>query len=396
MNRNLDKPKQIIASLLQQASGGPKFGQGQPDIEYSPLHGGYTASLVGVATVTQRVVVKSDDNDNVVSQAQALQQAASDERLPKDLRDAFPKVLATQQQPSAYMMEHFDHALGYLSLADAAFPSDGRQATSLTELQRPVSRFLDLAFGGYKGSANRRLMPNLWADSVDRITDRLVLAEAADARLSLNQPLWLNDVPLPSLADMLRALDKHRALLGTWSAHFVTWVHGDPNAGNIIFKAEPTGVAVKLIDVKDWGTGDWVFDIAKVAHHLLVTLPIERPRPDAIRPVARFEHRGDAAGIDYRFDVPMDIEVLVQGILERTESFALSMGDTHWRARFDLYMASCLLSVALGRLSDSRRPCISAILMLYAEGLRWLQRVVDRLPAETHSTATASVSIDAL
>lgn len=382
MTAKLSNPYTIVSALLAK-TGGP-FGTGHalPQFTVKPLTGGNTADLVGVVTWTHTAVVKAANDDKVLDEAQRMLETAHDLRLPEALRKSVPKLLATGTSPASILMEHFDEKDGYISLQDRAFPVNGRSPDSLTELQRGVFCVLDLFFHGYKASANHRLMPNQWADGVDRIAERMASANAVDERFDMELPLWVNGAPLTSLADMLRTMDKYRAVLGTWSARFVTWVHGDPNMGNIIVRFDPGTVEVKLIDPKAWGTGDWVFDMAKMVHHLGVTLPVERPLPGAVRPAASFARRDGIAVIDHQFEVPMDIDVLMQGILDRAESFAQSMGDSHWRARFDLYMASCLLGVVVGRLGSGRAPNVDAALILYAEGMRWLQKVIDRLPVD--------------
>lgn len=382
MKHHLDRPKEIVAALLQQARG-PCQSPAQTEVDVEPLSGGNTAEVVGLATVTQRWVVKAANDPKVVQEARVLQSFVADERLPAELRRAMVRVVAIQDDPPSYLMELLPAGDGWRSLQDRSFPADRQAPDTPTDLHRGVDRILDVLYGGYKAAADRRLMPSLFEDGVERIAERMSAAGKADGRFDPGKPLTVQGKPLMPLAAMLESMQVRRATLGTWLAPFVTRVHGDSNAGNLILKLDSTGVELKLIDVKAWESGgDWVFDMAKLVHHLIVTLPIEQPRPGTPAPWIVCTEREGTVVIDHGFHVPPDIEALATHVIDRSAAFAQAMGDAHWRQRFELYMASCLLGLPFGRLSSSRRPNANAALMLYAEGMRWLQRVVDRLPAD--------------
>jgi hypothetical protein len=393
MKNHLDRPNRIVAALLEQVRCQRGPDHSQLDVDFAPLSGGNTADIVGVATVTQRWVVKAANDPKVVQEARALQAFAADERLPAELRRAMVRVVAIQDDPPSYVMELLPAADGWRSLQDRSFPVDGRAPDTHTDLHRGVDRILDVLYGGYKAAADRRLMPSLFEDGPERIAERMSAAVSADGRFDSAKPLTVQGIALMSLSAMLQSMQVHRATLGTWLAPFVTRVHGDSNSGNLILKLDPTGVEVKFIDVKAWESGgDWAFDIAKLVHHLIVTLPIERPRPSTPAPWIVCTERDGAVVIDHGFHVPADVEALATHVIERSGAFALAMGDVDWRQRFELYMASCLLGLPAGRLSSRRKPNASAALMLYAEGMRWLQRVVDRLPADGPAPASPAAA----
>jgi hypothetical protein len=179
---------------------------------------------------------------------------------------------------------------------------------------------------------------------------------------------------------------------------FSTVTHGDPNPGNIMFRTTSTGVELKFIDPKEWMTGDYLFDIAKITHFLENTGPVEKPQvssppaatgggapgENAVRSVYRRDE--DGAHLEYTIGLPNWTGLLVEACFERVAQFAGERGDFHWRARYELGMAANLLGLPLGRLAKGRKD---SALILYGEGLKWLDQFCARLPGGTKRSAPA-------
>ena len=163
-------------------------------------------------------------------------------------------------------------------------------------------------------------------------------------------------------------LDRLSSKVREYEPGFITFVHGDPNPENILVKINTHAVDVKFIDVKEWGDGDYLFDIAKLIHYVLVTGPVERLQ-DPAQPQSRFLSER-AVELRYSFPRPAVLETVAKMVEKRTEQLAAELGDVHWRQRYALAMAANLLGLPLGRIKRGRRE---SALVLYAEGLKWLK-----------------------
>jgi aminoglycoside phosphotransferase (APT) family kinase protein len=86
---------------------------------------------------------------------------------------------------------------------------------------------------------------------------------------------------LTRLSDWLDEIGKCLPQAEVLFPSFQTAVHGDSHPANIIIRLEPAGkgeyrTEIRLIDPRGWHLGDYVFDLAKLAHYLILVGPVER------------------------------------------------------------------------------------------------------------------------
>ncbi len=295
--------------------------------------------------------------------------------LPERFRNAWPVVYAVRNRPPyAYLMEYFPSADGWQSLEDRFYPKPGALPIPDAQAVRLVNTVLDILFMGYDASWDERTLPSLNADYVSRIQTRLVAAANLDPRFR-SQPLSINGTPFEPWKAYLDLLTESASFLGTITPPFSTVVHGDPNPGNLLLRTDSSTVEVKLIDPKEWQTGDYLFDIAKLTHFVEATGPIEKPHPDMPLSVSYTDNDGSAE-LAFRFGLPTWTRPVVDACLSRAEIFAAKRGDKHWAARYELGMAANLLGLPEGRLKKGRPE---AALALYGEGIHWLAKFCARL-----------------
>jgi hypothetical protein len=241
-----------------------------------------------------------------------------------------------------------------------------------SEVQRCTAAALDALFAGYSASVNRRSLPNVRLDLVERIRSRLSAAGAVDSRY-LPRPWRVNGHPLPAWDSMLDAIEQRVDWLAL-APPFTTWIHGDCHPGNLIVRGSPQGVEVKLIDAKLRGAvgADYLIDVGRLVQFLTVTLPVQRPLGTVDLAVD-----DKAATLDYRFEQPVWTDRVVQAFLDRTESFAAAQGDRHWRDRLDLTMAADMLGLIAGRL-EAGHAGDPELPIWFGEGLGLLRRFCER------------------
>jgi hypothetical protein len=346
----------------------------QFDVESTPLGGGNTAGLVATATLHARFVFKLDhDSRKLAEEGLLMRRLRSDPKLPQSFRDSFPRVYAVRtESPFAFLMEIFPEDDHFRSLENLLYPA-AEPPPSDANVFRWVHAALDLLFQGYDHSVDPRGQPNLFVDYVDRIKDRLQATARSDDRYNC-RPVQANGELLPPWDETLRALARERPKILSIAPGFITHVHGDPNPGNLILRDGLAGIEVKQIDPKEWGTGDYLFDVTKVTHFLAGTGPAEKTTYGTPT-LEKFAVESGETIVDYRLASASWTSGAVEAIRERTRRFATQHGDPHWELRYMLGMAANLLGLPLGRLS--KKPEAAAI--LYAEGLRWLQGFRERL-----------------
>jgi hypothetical protein len=144
-------------------------------------------------------------------------------------------------------------------------------------------------------------------------------------------------------------IDRAARRLDDVRPRFSTFVHGDPNPENVMWRSDPSGnFTFRLIDPKDWWTGDYLFDVAKLIHYIRVTSPVQHLR-------LATEHVVDGTVSFYRYDAgPLDPHHdAVTQLVDLVGTFA---GDnahpdvSGWRVRLDLAIAANLLGIAGPRL----------------------------------------------
>lgn len=330
--------------------------------QFRSLSGGNTALEVSVATSAIAFVFKADMDPKLIREAHTLADLRDDwrlgrfcSRLPRiyAIHDAFP--------PYAYLMEHFDvHT--YASIRQLFF-GDPTTRPSTLEASRVADAAIDALREAYERSKDPRQQVRMMGDVYySRI--RSGLAEAAQHHTVFRSvPLTINGRRIPAWSESLEMLHREQMALQSIAAPFVTVVHGDPNPGNILLRrnGDPD---VKFIDVKDWRTGDYLFDIAKLTHFLLHTGPIEDL---GLMRITSREKGEEGLSIDYDMAVPDYVSGATSTILEKTAEIARSLGDEQWRARYELAMASNLLGVIPKRLDS-----VNVALGLYVMGMQHL------------------------
>ena len=312
-----------------------------------------------------KCVFKMDTAPKLVEEANALRYVAERVELSDEFRSCFPQIYASHDYPPpyAYLMEQLE---GFVGTEELLFerPADTDGDTA----RRLVDKLLDLLLSAYNDSLRPRFRPNIWVDYVERIKDRLVVAANRDSRFASHT---VTVVPhgheYRPWQNYLEALRRDRAKIDSLAPPFTTFVHGDPNPENVLAAIDPKGVMLRFIDVKEWRDGDYLFDIAKFVHYLVVTGPVERMK--LADGTVKAEKRGDTVEIDYTLSNPDWIEKLSAQITHRVKEFANDHGDSECEQRLALGMASNLLGLPANRLTSGRED--SAVI-LYAEGLRYL------------------------
>lgn len=351
------------------------------DLVERPLSGGNTAERVGMLHLRLPFVFKMDSNKpKLAAEGAAIRAIRADPRLPQTFREAWPIVYALRTEaPYAYLMEYFPREAGWISLEDRLYPAAGEAGLDRLTVLRLTTRVLDVLFEGYEASVDRRSLPNVAADYVDRIAERLAEAAKVDARFAPRR-LRLGDRETAPWTVSLERLAGLRGRILSATPAFRTVVHGDPNPGNLLLSTGPSGTAVKLIDPKEWAAGDYLFDVAKITHFLEGTGPVEKPE-DGRPPKPTIREEDGVAVVDYEIRRPSWTADAVGLCLERVEEFARAEGDADWRARYALAMASNLLGLPIGRLTHKTNPRPDAAMILYCEGLKWLEQACELLEA---------------
>lgn len=362
---------EALTSGLLTAEGG---------ISDEPLTGGNTAERVGVLSLRLPFVFKMDSNGaKLAAEGATIRAIRTDPNLPRAFREAWPIIFALRSEPPyAYLMEYFPRDAGWISLEDRLYPGPDGAAPDRLAVLRLMTRVLDLLFEGYRASVDRRSLPNVAMDYVDRISGRLAEAAKQDARFR-PRPLRIGGRELAPWTDYLERLERRRDRILAVTPAFRTVVHGDPNPGNLLLRTDGGG-AVKLIDPKEWGAGDYLFDIAKITHFLEGTGPIEKPASGK-PPRPQLREEGRVGIVDYEIERPSWTDDAVAVCLEHVREFAEAQGDRAWRARYALAMASNLLGLPIGRLTHKKNPRPEAAFILYCEGLKRLAEACELVEA---------------
>lgn len=307
------------------------------DAELSDVHrfaAGNTAMMVARVDARMSYVVKVDTSPTLVHEAHYLQRMSSDPMLPPSTRAAFPRVFAIDDVGPiyGYLMEDLEgFAPMHIALREA-HPRGGELVTGF---------WATVLEPGYRASLRRRLAHDLWEDFFGRALERLSTASERGVLPAPNEPLRI------CVGSEVTKLDKGwsaeieacRDLLSAVRPAFGTWVHGDPNPENALWREDAQGVTFRALDPKDWWTGDYLFDAAKLGHYVVVTSPLEAGS------VARATLR---KGCDFELDEELFAagKLVEAHLLDRVEAFAQEVGDSCWRIRYQLAFAANLLSIA--------------------------------------------------
>lgn len=347
---------------------------------------GSTAQAVIEIGLQLRFVAKWDDNEKVLREAGWLRSVAQRADLPQRIRDRVPRVFAVRrgEETHAYLMEHFPSP-PYRNLARALKEEKGDPAAC----RDMISAALDALFDTYAATVSGEdhpLLPDIGGIYVGRIQERLTAKGAPEELLRLvNSPLMLgagdDEVLIPSCAEMLREVKSlWPGVTARLTPSFVTMVFGDPHPGNIMLHIDHTGLKdIRIIDPKEWGEGDYLFDVAKFLHYLQVTWLVE----DLPAPHVEVSQEGGRHRLEYRLEKPSWLSHGREGAERRIKGLLASLKarnpgktrdpDPHWSVRLHLGMASNLLGVAGSRYRDPKKGLDSRRVIL-AEGLRALHQ----------------------
>ncbi|MBI5131262.1 MAG: phosphotransferase [Rhodopseudomonas palustris] len=384
---------QLVAEALENG-----LSVGKVRIEDIPLRGGNTADRVAKLNLSLPFVFKMDVNSRkLADEGRTVRLIKTDERLPSLFKDAWPNIFAVRSEaPFAYLMEYFPKEEGWISLEDRLYPepsdlkardrkSDSAEADPQffqSEVPRWMARILDVLFSGWTASVDQRSSPRLEEDYLGRIASRLESAEDKDDRFR-SQPLEITSPAVERLElrpwrEYVSILERNHDRLLAMTPPFRTVVHGDPNPGNLLLKITPSEVAVRMIDPKEWYWGDYLFDIAKITHFLQATGPVEKPALGSTSPTVAYSKTAAGGRFEYSYATPLWTERAVSMCLERVRQFAKQHGDTQWLERYELAMASNLLGLPIGRLNSKKAPRADSAMILYCEGLLWLDQLCKR------------------
>lgn len=365
--------RQIAEDLVRQAfSSGLQLSA--VNITEKKLKGGNTAEFVGEITVKAPFVFKLDsESKKLAVEALAIQQIKNNQQLSQRYRDAWPTIYAVRSiTPFAYLMEYFTKEDGWESLEDRLY--GGKASVSKASAGRFINAVLDIMFEGFGDSLNKRQLPNITEDYFMRIKERLEETEKKDQRFA-SRPININGKTLKPWREYLQVIEKKIDYLDIITPSFTTVVHGDPNPGNLMMKVSPSNISLKMIDPKEWITGDYLFDICKITHFIEGTGPVEKPEGGHDAQV-KFETNESGTTLSYTIKQPEWTDTVVGACRDRVNDFAQRHGDVNWEERYELGMASNLLGLPIGRLKKGRSD---AALMLYGEGLKWLDKFCERL-----------------
>ena len=357
----------LIADALRHglAAGPPAH-----EVQFEGYGGGNTARAVLSAVIPVRLVVKVHREPSLLDEARLLAAVQDSPRLPESLKRALPRVYSVRSGESmyAYAMEDFAGCRPLASL----LTHDADPA----RIGRLIGLTLDLLFEAFRHSPEPDsvpVRPDPEALYVQRILNRLPSTLAAlgasAAGRRIDEPWVVNGRSLDAPASYLRWLSEDgRRSCRLSGPPFVTYVHGDPHARNVLV-ASSEEPAVKLIDPKGWGYGDYLYDVAKLAQSFEPLGALQRhEQPEGYR--AR--KVGNRYVIDYSVTTPAWKAPALGLIKGRTATFAahgLGRPDPGWEARYLLAMAAMLLG-AIPTQVDRERPHQTVVRL--ARGLEWL------------------------
>lgn len=309
---------------------------GNADItEVTAFGAGNTAMIVARVHANMAYVVKVDTSPTIVKEAHLLRRMATDPSLPVGTRAAFPRVFAIDDTPPlfGYLMELVEDAEPiHLSLRR----QDSDAARLVTALWSSV---LEPA---YDATRSPRLAHNLHDDYFVRARSRLLAAAEAGALPKPDQPIVVNDGSKSVAFDggWGDALDQAMRLLHDVRPSFGTWVHGDPNPENALWSKGSDGdVNFRLLDPKDWWTGDYLFDVAKLGHYAVITAPTEAG-------LLSVDHTTDLSRIEYDETSLAWGRSVERSLLDQVAAFAAKSGDEEWARRYLLAFGANLLGIA--------------------------------------------------
>jgi hypothetical protein len=366
--------RSIANDLLREA-----LDRGIPQIatttDISELSGGAASDFVFRARTQLSFVIKVQLDPKLREEALWLASRHPDVPDSTPWGTLFPRVLShhLSSPPYAYAMEDFRREDGYRDLASWIFDDQLLQPARDAQARALLEAVLKRLSSVYETSRSANSSPNLEGEAyLKRIEGRMQHAERLFRGFSA-ATVVIDGTTFRSWRVYLDQVRSNRDKAEAFFPNFETAVHGDAHPGNIIIRIKSTGTGntepeIRLIDPKGWTNGDYVFDLAKLAHYLEVTGPIERLRLDA-----DFEFRSeeDRFVLENAPKSPDWTQSLERFVFERVSTLSRKIGDTGAEQRYELAMASALLGTVPLRWEKGQR---SLAVLMYASGLRWLDQ----------------------
>ncbi|MCX2492849.1 phosphotransferase [Pedobacter sp. PF22-3] len=349
--------EEIISNLISQALANGLDPKHLINRKTTSVSEGSTAMDVSLNNADVFFATKIDNDQKLVREAITLKMVEIRPNLPRNFGNYFPKVYATKSDgpPYAYIMEAFRMD----SMAKYLYKTKISEDCAINILDI-VSEIL---IGAYKSSRNQNLRPNISVTYLDRITERLKLAAELDKDFErlIKSEVVINGERFQPAAYYVEQIQRRMA---EFEVPFTTFVHGDAHPENILISSATGDPTIKFIDPKDWYEGDYVFDLGKLCHYLLVTGPVEKAEN---KPDIKTDFLNPS--ITYDLIEHCDPGKLVDYALKKFKALALEFNDTTFEKRYNLSMASNLLGLPVGRLQkgDKKSSAIE-----YAEGLKFL------------------------
>jgi hypothetical protein len=275
--------------------------------------------------------------------------------------------------PYAYLMEEFAPEDGYKSLAKELFESNLVSEALEKQGAFLLQAVLDAMLEGYQSSIVRRKHISIMGeDYVGRIRDRLREAAKLD-QIFKSDHVSINGKKIRPWEEYLSLFQTERNKMESLAPPFTTVVLGDPNPENILIRYDKrqngsVKVNVKFIDLKEWGDGDYIFDLAKLAHYIHTTAPAKSISSKDV------EWHPSDSGLVVKYTLPRQpwLQTLTHIVQERGRTMARTFrDDPRHDVRFQLAMAANLLGLPVNRWARSLRD---EAIILYAEGLLWLDQ----------------------
>ena len=394
LQQSREQREQQVSDMLQEALQSGAFGKalGSEMCETSEIVGSYdegaTAGFVCRMQHPLQFVVKFDDKPKLLEEATFLRQIKEMD-ISDRVRMAFPHVYASLSGRSthAYMMEYIPEP----SLAKSLVVANKTGDVNTCNLCNLLS--LDLLFDMYNEGLRingiKTLLPNIRFIYLDRIKDRLTktlpeelkyLVENGGAINRNGTTVRINN----PCRDLVDSIEKNwDSLSGILTPGFSTLVHGDSHPGNILIN--PDKRFVRFIDPKEWGYGDYLFDIAKFLHYLEVTWNIMDSTTANTNAKLQYAQSGNSWELSYELNPPTWVGSARETAEHKIQHFLTlnALNDPHWKLRLQLGMASNLLGVARSRYDKQTNAdnapsnTLELARICFAEGVIHLQGFVE-------------------
>jgi len=358
-NQNFPKAqKDMMNKMIQEAlAKGIIHSHDSQSITQSASEGS-VADYVLFTSPNIKLTAKMDEDKKIVNEALFLKLLSERPELPKGFSKHFPRVYAISHKPPyGYIMEYFNMK----SLGEHIFKAKRKKESAVKALHL----ILKILFNVYTKTRDYRIVPNIQNLYLQRITERLEEARMANSKFNKlsNDRITINGQKFETPEFYLEQIDKN---VSDFHVNFTTFVHGDCHPENILVGFnEDKEIDIKFIDPKDWYSGDYMYDVGKLAHYLFGTGPAQMVHAP---PVPQIDVGN--ASLNYHLNTEQfHVDELLTIIHKKVAVFAAKVQDSKWKQRYKLSLASNLLGTPPARLKSENSKLINAAFMLYGEGL---------------------------